>query len=202
MDLNSASSPGPLFKEIENTSDELVLAQPSLHDYGQNDGKEIRSERPIGGGQLAVSRDDRITADDELSIQQVQDLDQRIQQSLDPDSGVSAQETLEDTRVLSRKIFRHARGVLETSSTATESPEDPKMLDFEEGPGLEDDPISDEDDRTKEPFTRDTKSKHIEYSNRFGDSVRVPYVYVDSPQVSYLHLVTLRSIHQRHIGYA
>lgn len=38
-----------------------------------------------------------------------------IQQSLNPDAGDSAQETLEDAQILSRKVLLHASAVLRTS---------------------------------------------------------------------------------------
>jgi hypothetical protein len=183
--FNSASYPDLPINEIENASEELGLAQPKL------DNHQVRFKRLIGGDQLIIRRDNRRIVDDELGGREVQDLDQLAQQALDPYSGVSAQEALEDARVLSRKILRHATAVMETSREATEPPENPKILSFKEAPSSEDGSVSNQEDRTRKPFTVHEEIKTINYENEFGDRITIPYVNDESLAVSSLALIYL-----------
>lgn len=109
--------------EITRPETESIEQQPVIDAVGQssNDYQAATEQNTLVQIDRAASL---ITNEpmDELSQAELQNIDEQIEQDLDPDSQVSAHEVLEDMRVVSRKVLRFAEGVLRSSREDTTIP--------------------------------------------------------------------------------
>ncbi|KAL2811777.1 nucleoside phosphorylase domain-containing protein [Aspergillus granulosus] len=96
-----------------------ISSLPQDADASQQLGNGID---PLNSTDLTVTRNNMVYHEDQLSAHEMQLLEQQIDEDLDPDSGITAVEVLEDTSFISRKAKRLASEALrshENKATAS-----------------------------------------------------------------------------------
>ncbi|KJK63836.1 hypothetical protein P875_00064708 [Aspergillus parasiticus SU-1] len=123
INISSNSSSGGSFS-ITGPNDGNFL--PTSHGLSNLEGNIENTETPPqmengldtqSSTDLALSRGSSEGHGDQLSVHEIQLLEQQTDQDLDPDSGTTAVEVLEDTRFLLRKAKRLASEALHSSET-------------------------------------------------------------------------------------
>lgn len=110
----------PVIAEVENgLTDQQSLADEIEHSSHSNGVAAVQSTT-----QMAIVASPLTLGDsaNELSQEEVQNMNEQIEQDLDPDSQVSARELWEDIRSISRKVLRLASKVMRSTHEDTASP--------------------------------------------------------------------------------